>query len=147
MSRFIIEKKSAAFKQTMPEDTWKPVSKYDDDFVLAAKDFWRKHYENTIDCYNTGNIAGKSRKNDKGIEHLFDSLYSCIKTAVSTELIRNKSNSTEIKDQLIMIESAFNLLKKDLANKEVKTENVIASIQGFIDSYIENVFTPETEEV
>jgi hypothetical protein len=108
-------------------------------YIEPCRNYWGTISLELIDRYNYGENLGKYGNNTKTIELLYKRLSNAIIDIIKNECAKNHSSSEELQLHFDMINSIMILIGKTIQNKQLNKSNpetILASMQGFINSYI-----------
>jgi len=143
------ENKQKIYKDKKNASIIKPIVKtkeqnfstnYKTDFILAAKDYWKRNSPENLDDYLRGYSCGGFGKNISTFSSFLNKIFLGIKNLIVTELSKHNKTSEELNDYFTTIDINFKMLAKainNISDEDIDDKALIAFFQGFINSYIE----------
>lgn len=115
------------------------------DIYKANSVIWQKQSEELLGAYKHGWNFGKYANTSKpDVMHLMARLSAVITFIISNECTKNGGDSSKFIHHFKIIENSLILLAQEYANLKMpnnnKPETMIATLHGFIDSFINNIY-------
>lgn len=130
------------------ENKFEHLSEYKTNFARASVDFWIQKNPRLINDYNKGTFLGKH--NVLSTEVLMKIIINCISESIKSNIQQNNNGnqSLTIKSYFDTLNNMIQLLNNYLNQhypKSINVESLVATLQGTLNSYIENTHTDENK--
>lgn len=132
---------SSQLIQHKPENTVGVRVNTDKSFLKNSESFWAAKGGEYIAPYNTGAFLGKGDNSNIMLSEFVKRFVKVIEQILRQELSKQNRTTEEFNPDIKAIQIIFNLLLEHMkrSNCEVKNEEFMAVIHGFVNSYINSV--------
>lgn len=105
-----------------------------------SKEYWSQKSRELYDFYTYGHNLGQYGVNKIEVGAAFERIAKAVVDIIKNECTNEKVSSERFVLHFNMLVSIMSIIGKELESedKKIKTDNILASLHGFLESYLQN---------